>query len=77
MEWGVTYIAGIPEVDLEADEDLGDLGAEVLDLGGPLLRDVVQRVRVVNRVADDDDVAVRVTQRPESTHTHTKISTLL
>ncbi len=31
----------VPEVLLVADEDDGDVGAEVADLGGPNLRDVL------------------------------------
>lgn len=51
---------------LVADQDDGDVGAEVFDLRRPLLGDVLERVRRIDAEAHQDDVGVRVGQRPEA-----------
>ena len=58
----------VPEVLLAADEDVGDfrVGAEVDDLGHPLLDDVVERVGLVDRETDQDDVRVWVGEWSEA-----------
>ena len=48
-----------------SDEDDGDVGAEVLDLGRPLLGDVFQRVGRVDAETHEDDVRVGVGERPQ------------
>ena len=51
---------------LVTHKDDGDIGAEVLDLGCPLLGDVLQAVRRVYTKAHQDDVGVWVGQGTQS-----------
>lgn len=51
------------QVDLVAHQNDGNVRAEVLHLGPPLLGDVVQRVRGVNAEGDQQHVGVRVGER--------------
>ncbi|XP_072305812.1 uncharacterized protein [Eucyclogobius newberryi] len=59
------HVLVVAQVLLVRHEDDGHVGAEVLHLGHPLLRDVLQRVRAVRGEAHEDDVGVRVGERPE------------
>ena len=59
------------QVCLRADEDDGDLRAEVPYLRQPLLGDVAEAVRVGDAVADEDDVRVRVGEWSGSQRTKT------
>ncbi|CAK5266353.1 unnamed protein product [Mycena citricolor] len=52
---------------LAADEQRGHVQATIMDdLRNPLLGDVVQRVAIVEREADQDDIGVGVRQGPEA-----------
>jgi len=55
----------VAQVLLVADQDDGDVGAEVLDLGRPLLGDVLQGVGRVDGEAHEDDVGVGVGEGPQ------------
>jgi hypothetical protein len=52
----------VAEVNLGADEEEGGLGAVMPDLGDPLLFHVLKRRRGHDRVADKEDVCLRVRQ---------------
>lgn len=56
----------LPKVLLVSHQDDGHIGAEVLHLWGPLFRDVFQAVGAVNGETHEDDVGVRVGQRPKA-----------
>ena len=49
-----------------ANEDDGDIGAEMFDLRGPFLWDVLQRVWGVYTEAHEDDIGVGVGEGPQS-----------
>lgn len=55
----------VAQVLLVGHQDDGHVGAKVLDFGHPLLGDVLQRVRAVHRETYEDDVGVRVGERPQ------------
>ena len=55
----------VAQVDLRADQQEGRLLAVVRDLGHPLLFDVLERRRRHHREADEEDVRLRVAERPQ------------
>ena len=59
----VLLLAVVPEVDLEAEEEDGDVRGVVLDLGVPLLLDVVERVKVGDGEAEQEDVGLHFCSR--------------
>ena len=48
------------------NEDDGDIGAEMFDLRGPFLWDILQRVGGVYTEAHQDDIGVGVGEGPQS-----------
>ena len=50
----------IPQILLVSHQDYGNVGAEVTNLGGPLLRDVLQTVGTVDGETHENDVGVGV-----------------
>ena len=50
----------VPEICLAGDEDDGNVRTEVDDFGHPALADVLEGVAVVDGVAHEEDVGVRV-----------------
>ena len=55
-----------PQVLLAADQNHGDLGAEMFDLRDPALWDVLQAVRAADGETEQQDVGVGVGERPQS-----------
>ena len=55
-----------PQVLLAADQNHGDLGAEMFDLRDPALRDVLQAVRAADGETEQQHVGVGVGERPQS-----------
>lgn len=53
------------QIELGADEDNGDVGRVVVNLGVPLGLDVVKRRRADDGEADEEDVGLGVRQRPQ------------
>ena len=58
-------ILALPQVLLQADQQHGHRGAEVLDLGHPALGDVLEAVWAGHGEAEEDDVSVGVGERPQ------------
>lgn len=51
--------------DLSANEQVGDAGCVLLQLGDPLLPHILETGRVYHREADEEDIGHRVGQRPQ------------
>jgi hypothetical protein len=56
----------LSQVDLGADNQAGHARAVVVDLGEPLLLDVLERCRARDREADEEDVGLRVRERTQT-----------
>lgn len=56
----------VTEILLAANENDGKVGAEVIDLGYPLLLNIVERVGRVDGKANEDDVRVGIRQWTQS-----------
>ena len=56
----------VAQILLVSDQNDGNVGAEVLHFWRPFLRDVLKTVRTVDGEAHEDDVCVRVGERPQS-----------
>ena len=65
-ELNITRLVRAESYLLVTHKDDGDIGAEVLDLGCPLLGDVLQAVRRVYTKAHQNDVGVGVRQGTQS-----------
>lgn len=60
---GVSSVSG---TDLGADEQVGDTGCVLLQLGHPFLSHILETGRINHREADEEDVGHRVGQRPQA-----------
>ena len=56
----------VAEIELCADEDLGDLGTKVVDLWVPLARHVLKGDGICDGKADEENICVGVTQRTQT-----------
>jgi hypothetical protein len=62
----VSHGSVVAEIDLGADDEARDTGAVVVDLGKPLFPDVFKAGRGGYAEADEEDVGLRVGERPEA-----------
>jgi hypothetical protein len=56
----------VSEIDLCADDETGDTGAVVVDLGEPLLLDVLKRCGRCNAETDQEHICLRIAQRAQA-----------
>lgn len=57
---------GVLQTDLGANEQVGDTGCILLQLGHPFFTHILETGRVNHREADEEDIGHGVGQRPEA-----------